>query len=58
MLTNAPKSQIKILKKIYDNIIKMQIKSSIYINSKRKNAPLLKERNKIYLFAKNLKKKK
>ena len=35
----------------------MQIKSFAYINSKRKNASLLKEKNKIYLLTKNFKKK-
>ena len=57
ILTNATKSRIEIFKKVHDNIIKLQIKSSTYINNKRKNAPLLKEGNKIYLFTKNLKKK-
>ena len=57
MLTNATKSRIETLRKIHDNITKMQVKSSIYINNKRKNAFLLKKRNKIYLFTKNFKKK-
>ena len=57
MLTNVAKARIEMLKKVHKNIIKMQDKTSNYINKKRKNAPLLKERNKVYLFAKNLKKK-
>ena len=36
----------------------MQIKSFTYINNKRKNASLLKERNKIYFLTKNFLKKK
>ena len=57
MLTNATKLKIETLKKIHENIIKMQIKLTNYVNKKRKNAPLLKEGNKIYLFTKNLRRK-
>ena len=57
ILKNATKSRIKILKKIYNNIMRMQIKSSNYVNKKQKNASLLKEENKMYLFTKNLKRK-
>ena len=53
ILTNATKSRIKILKKIHDNITKIQVKSSTYINNKRKNSSLLKEGNKIYFFTRN-----
>ena len=35
----------------------MQIKFANYTNKKRKNTPLLKKRNKMYLFTKNLKRK-
>ena len=49
--------ELKYLKKIHENIMKMQNKTFNYINKKRKNAFLLKKKNKIYLFAKNLKKK-
>ena len=35
----------------------MQKKSSRYVNNKRKNAPLLKEEDKIYFFTKNFKRK-
>ena len=57
ILTNATKSRIKILKRMHENIMKMQSKSSKYINNKCKNAPLLKKKNKIYFFIKNFKKK-
>ena len=57
MLTNVAKSRIKMLKKVHENIMKMQKRTFDYINKKRKNAFLLKKENKIYLFAKNLKKK-
>ena len=57
ILTNATKSRIKTLKKIHDNIMKMQNKSSKYVNDKRKNVSLLKEEDKIYFFTKNLKRK-
>ena len=43
------------IKKIQNNIFKMQEKSTTYQNKKRKMAPLLKKRNKIYLHTKNLK---
>ena len=57
ILINVTKSRIEIFKKVHDNIIEMQIKSFTYINSKRKNAPLLKEKNKVYFLTKNFKKK-
>ena len=57
MLTNVAKSRIEMFKKIYENIIKMQDKTFNYINKKRKNASLLKKKNKVYFFAKNLKRK-
>ena len=37
--------------------MKMQNKTFNYINKKRKNAPLLKKKNKIYFFAINFKKR-
>ena len=58
MLTNVAKSRVEMLKKVHKNIMKMQKKTFNYINKKRKNAFLLKKENKIYLFAKNLRKKK
>ena len=57
MLTNVAKSRVEMLKKVHENIIKMQNKTFNYINKKRKNTSLLKEGNKIYLFAKNFEKK-
>jgi hypothetical protein len=50
--------KIATLKKIHDNIASMQIKSAKYQNKKRKMAPQLKKRNKIYLLTKNLKTRK
>ena len=57
MLTNVAKSRIEIFKMIYENIVKMQNKTFNRINKKRKNAPLLKERNKVYFFTRNIKRK-
>ena len=57
MLTNVAKSRIEMLKKIHENIIKMQNKTFNYVNKKRKNTPLLKKGDKVYLLAKNFKKK-
>ncbi len=50
--------KIAILKKIYNNILKIQEKSIKYQNKKRKTVSQLKKRNKIYLFTKNLRTKK
>ena len=57
ILTNVAKSRVEMLKKVHENIVKMQNKIFNYVNKKRKNASLLKKRNKIYFFTKNLKKK-
>ena len=43
------------IKTIQNNIFKMQINSTMYQNKKRKTTFLLKKKNKVYLFAKNLK---
>ena len=43
------------IKRIQNNIFKMQTSSTTYQNKKRKTTPLLKERNKMYFFTKNLK---
>ena len=48
----AKRNTIKI---IQNNISKMQESSTTYQNKKRKTTPLLKKKNKIYLFTKNLK---
>ncbi len=50
--------RIAILKKIHDNILKMQEKSIKYQNKKRKITLQLKKKYKIYLFTKNLKTRK
>ena len=57
ILTNATKLRMKLLRKIHDNIVRMQDKLFTYINNKRRNASLLKERNKMYFFTKNFKRK-
>ena len=44
-----------IIKLIQKNISKMQKNSTTYQNKKRKMAPLLKKKNKVYLLTKNLK---
>ena len=58
VLTDAAEKQIKILRIVHNNIMKMQQHFSKYVNKKRKIASLLKKRNKVYLFTKNLKTKK
>lgn len=55
MLTKTTMQRIKILKRIQNNIDKMQLKSTKYQNKKRKNASQLKKKNKIFLLTKNLK---
>ena len=49
VLTKVAKSRVKTLKQMHDNIVKMQKKSSIYQNKKKKNAFLIKKGNKIFL---------
>ncbi len=46
------------MKKIYNNISRIQKKSVKYQNKKQKTISQLKERDKIYLFTKNLRTKK
>ena len=55
---NATERQMKTLKMIHNNIMKMQQRFFKYINKKRKMASLLKKKDKIYLLTKNLKTKK
>ena len=43
------------IKEIQNNIFKMQKKSTTYQNKKKKMTPLLKKKNKVYLYTKNLK---
>ena len=63
-LFGRPRNQISIeatikkgnlIRTLRDNISKMQEGSTTYQNKKRKTIPLLKKKNKIYLFTKNLK---
>ena len=49
---------MKTLKKVHDNIMRMQHHSADYQNRKRKITPQLKEKNKVYLLTKNLQTKK
>ncbi len=50
--------KIAILKKIYNNILKIQEKSIKYQNKKQKTVSQLKKRDKVYFFTKNLRTKK
>ena len=50
--------RVATLKKVRNNILMMQERSTKYQNKKRKTAPQLKERNKVYLLTKNLKTRK
>ena len=58
VLIDAAEKQIKTLRIVHNNIMRMQQHFFKYINKKRKIAPLLKKKNKVYLFTKNLKTKK
>ena len=58
VLADAAEKQIKTLRIVHNNIMRMQQHFFKYINKKRKIAPLLKKENKIYLLTKNLKTKK
>ena len=58
VLVDAAEKQIKTLRIVHNNIMRMQQHSFKYVNKKRKIAPLLKKRNKVYLLTKNLKTKK
>jgi len=50
--------RVETLKKVHDNISKMQERSTKYQNKKRKTTPQLKEGDRVYLFTKNLKTRK
>ena len=63
-LFGKPRNQVSIkaamkkgntIKRIQENICKMQRSSTTYQNKKRKTTPLLKKRDKVYLLTKNLK---
>ena len=58
VLTDAAEKQIKTLRIVHNNIMRMQQHFFKYVNKKRKTAPLLKKRDKVYLLTKNLKTKK
>ena len=58
VLIDAAEKQIKILRIVHNNIMRMQQHFFKYVNKKRKIASLLKKKNKIYLFIKNFKTKK
>ena len=45
--------RVQTIKEIYHNILGMQERSSTYQNKKRKMAPQLKKRDKVYLLTKN-----
>ena len=47
--------RVETMRRIHENITKMQKKSEIYQNKKRKTKPQLKEGDKVYLLTKNLK---
>ncbi len=50
--------RVATLKKVHDNISRMQEKSTKYQNKKRKTTPQLKEGDKVYLLTKNLRTRK
>ena len=57
VLADATEKQIKILRIVHDNIMRMQQHFFKYVNRKRKIASLLKKKDKVYLLTKNLKTK-
>ena len=57
VLTDVAKLRVEMFKEVHENIMKIQKRTFNYINKKRKNAPLLKKKNKIYLFARNFKRR-
>ena len=58
VLADATEKQIKTLRIVHNNIVRMQQHFFKYVNKKRKIAPLLKKGNKVYLLTRNLKTKK
>ncbi len=58
LLAQSVIERVATLKKIHDNISKMQERSIRYQNKKRKTTPQLKKRDKVYLLIKNLKTRK
>jgi len=55
LLAQLAIERIATLKKVHDNISKMQEKLTKYQNKKRKTTPQLKKGDKVYLLTKNLK---
>ncbi len=58
LLAQSAIEKVETLKKVHDNISKMQERSTKYQNKKRKTTPQLKEGDKVYLFTKNLRTRK
>ena len=58
VLADATKKQIKTLRIVHNNIMRMQQHFFKYVNKKRNISLLLKKKNKVYLLTKNLKTKK
>jgi hypothetical protein len=58
LLAQLVMKRVATLKRVHDNISKMQERSTKYQNKKRKTASQLKKKNKIYLLTKNLKTRK
>ncbi len=58
LLAQLAIERVETLKRVHDNIFKMQERSTKYQNKKRKTTSQLKERNRVYLFTKNLKTRK
>jgi len=58
LLAQSAIERVETLKRVHDNISKMQERSTKYQNKKRKTAPQLKEGDRVYLLMKNLKTRK
>jgi len=58
LLAQSAIERVATLKKVQDNISKMQERLAKYQNKKRKTAPQLKKGDRVYLFTKNLKTRK
>jgi len=58
LLAQSAIARVETLKKVHDNISKMQERSTKYQNKKRKTTSQLKEGDKVYLLTKNLRTRK
>jgi len=58
LLAQLAIERIETLKRVHDNIFKMQERSTKYQNKKRKTTSQLKEEDRVYLLTKNLKTRK